>query len=270
MRPQVSLAVAPRSSILRSFVQPQRGPGVVSKKHNEQQEQRYVPNLVPQVLPGSAARRQAPHGQSQVEHKQSAHHGEQAHPNPQQHGNANQQLRYPHRIAKKDRMREREPEHRLIEIHRSFLDIAIHILLIAAVSKSVLHEFVLGEEEKHDAYYNPRQRHGLRRFSSCRIGRAFSLRRFCFCVGVGHWFLNTFPSFMTKLTFLSASMLASGSPCTAITSAYAPGATTPSSPRMSRRSAALVVADLIASIGAMPNLTMWLNSWAIGSVQGIP
>src|SRR5207237_7783815 len=42
--------------------------------------------------------------------------------------------------------------------------------------------------------------------------------------------LNTTPSFITKPTFFSSLTSARGSPATAITSAYAPGATTPSSP----------------------------------------
>ena len=53
---------------------------------------------------------------------------------------------------------------------------------------------------------------------------------------------NTLPFFITNATFFSALMSASGSPATATRSAYAPGATVPSSPRLPRSSAPREVA----------------------------
>lgn len=82
--------------------------------------------------------------------------------------------------------------------------------------------------------------------------------------------LKTTPSFITNATFFSALTSASGSPATAIRSADAPAATTPSSPRWPSSSAAREVADWIACIGVMPNSTSRPNSWAIGSVQTKP
>jgi uncharacterized protein DUF4153 len=55
--------------------------------------------------------------------------------------------------------------------------------------------------------------------------------------------LNTAPSFITNATFFSTFTSASGSPSTAIRSAYAPGAMTPSWPRRPSSSAARTVAD---------------------------
>src|SRR3954447_12753752 len=80
--------------------------------------------------------------------------------------------------------------------------------------------------------------------------------------------LKTLPSFMTKCTCINTSMLLRGSPETATTSANAPGAITPRSPFISSNSAAREVADLMASIGLIPNFTIYPNSLAIGSVHG--
>src|SRR3989442_10132360 len=83
-------------------------------------------------------------------------------------------------------------------------------------------------------------------------------------------FLKTAPFFMTKRTCSSSPMSFNGSPETATISAYAPGATAPSSPFISSISAAREVADWMAAIGDMPRVTMRPNSRAMGSVHGMP
>src|SRR5262249_37280933 len=152
---------------------------------------------------------------------------------------------------------------RLVEADRAFLDVACDIFRVAFAGEVLVQKLVLGKHDEHHAHGHACHHHGHGRPSvfvasghilysppallTSRLNDKRSISYFC---------LNTLPSFMTKLTFSSVSMCASGSPFTAITSAKAPGAITPSSPFLSSNSAARDVPDLMASMGAMPNLTM--------------
>src|SRR5437879_11722504 len=82
--------------------------------------------------------------------------------------------------------------------------------------------------------------------------------------------LNTTPSFITKPTFFSSLTSARGSPATAITSAYAQGATTPRSPLRPSNSATREVDDRIACIGVIPNSISRGNSCVWDSVPAVP
>src|SRR6476469_4011007 len=213
-------------------------------------------------------------------HEQRAHNRKRTYPEPQHHGKPDQQLCYRHGIRRRHRVLQSRAQTWLIGGHRAFLYISGDVFLIATVGKFPAHKLVLRKEQKHNAYHDSCYRHGYRRRTSIfHADRFFSLKllisRWIFFASLaiplhGLYCLNTLPSFITKFTFLSASTLASGSPFTATTSANAPGAITPISPFISSRLAAVEVADLMASMGLMPNFTIKPNSFAIGSVQGMP